>query len=111
MRKLRVNSLAAAGLVGLVMAFAAGVVYAGNDNDYRAGWNSQVSFDQVNLTDIFHNAFHSTNATDVAPTDINTTLTHNAFSGEVSVMDASYQSPAYGWYECHAGQWFAEWGN
>lgn len=25
-------------------------------------------------------------------------------------MDAFYQSIGYGFYECHEGQWFAEWG-
>lgn len=93
--------------LALLIGVSAGTAQAGNANGYRAGGNSDVSFDQVNLTTIFHNAFHSANATDVAPTDISTTLTHNAFSGEVSVMDASYQSIAFGWYECHDGDLIA----
>ena len=56
---------------------------ASNWLDHTAGSNSTVTFSQFSLTTGFHDAFHWSDVTNIEPTDITTTLYHDASDKEV----------------------------
>lgn len=92
-------------LLVYLLELSAGAAIAGNANGYRAGLDSTVSFNHSSLTTIFHDAAHTTDSTDIEPTDITTSLFHDTAGKEISIYDFTYESQYYGWYECHASEW------
>jgi hypothetical protein len=101
---LAVAASAGLGLVG----FFGGSAVAGNWNGPADGWqgyeagDSQVRFDQCELTDTVHNKFHENNNHDIEPTDITASEFHSCDTVDVRVNDYSFPEPGPGFYECHA---------
>lgn len=72
--------------------------------DRRTGLDWIINFDLCDLNAGIHDAWHSNNSHDIAPTDINPTHAHSCATVEVRVNDSFYglnQPP--GWWECHDG--------
>ncbi|GMQ97861.1 MAG: hypothetical protein BMS9Abin17_0364 [Acidimicrobiia bacterium] len=94
-------------IVAIVAGFVAGAMVgtASASNRFptnnRAGANSTVTFKHLNLASTMHDAAHNTDTTDVEPTDVYTLIYHTG-TREVTINDYSYNSSAYGWYECHS---------
>jgi hypothetical protein len=95
--------ITAAVIVGFVLGSMVGAASASNrfPTNNKAGTNSAVTFKHLNLASTMHDAAHNTDTTDVEPTDVYTLIYHTG-TREVTINDDSYNSPYYGWYECHS---------
>jgi len=71
-----------------------------NNNGWRTGTNSTISFGQCNLTSLFHTAAHDVDV-QVESTQVTTTLLHSCDDGETRVFDFAYDSAFFGKWECH----------
>lgn len=85
----------------VLVSVLAGSAIASNWLGLTAGSDSTVTFSQYYLTTDFHDAFHWSDVNNVEPTDISTTLYHEASGKEVEIWDNDYGETEWaGGYVC-----------